>query len=541
MSLPAEQPREAHPPAPVLFTTPRAQNTDERRGAAILLVAGANLTLVQYFAMKEFASLVGSNEIVVLLVASAYFLGLSLGYLVADRLGERTLLVLGVSTLLLHATLPFSARWVAGTLARFNLAGNVPPFAFLLVLFGISPFYAVFLPRLVDSLAGRVSLARLYATEIAGGLLGLVLVLLLGTAGIRWLLGAHLAGIAGILLLSAGNDWRWMLWTLAVPLGFLGRFGDWNYASLEYLYRHSFGFRDPFVLISEFSPYQRVDLVQEGHNQTTSKRFLYLNGVLFYGNTTLNQHNLFVSILPNALPRESKPRTLVVGGGSLDSARYVTPRAASLHVVELDEAVPRITRRYIQDERGNFPEGFELVIDDGKHFLGTWEGEPFDVISIDVPIPSHVQTAVLHSERFFRLAKSRLAPGGMMAISLSGELTRGNPDGRDWTDADLPNRIAAGLFATFEHVVVLESGKRRAFAWASDDPIAIDQPGLDAALQSFLSETGTTEFFGTPTVTILDPAVVAERAAGFEPIGEADLQIVLRLSLEKLYYDYYEP
>src|SRR5438128_11694840 len=121
--------------------TPTAHSLSLARALAIVATVGINLSLVHYFALMEFPALLGSNELVALLVLGAYFLGLSLGYLVSDRLSRRQLLAIGFVTLLLHLSLPFSARWFAGTMARINLSGNTPPFVFLLVLFGIAPFY----------------------------------------------------------------------------------------------------------------------------------------------------------------------------------------------------------------------------------------------------------------------------------------------------------------------------------------------------------------------------------------------------------------
>ena len=97
------------------------------RGTIVLLVAGANLSLINIVALTEFPALVGSNELVALIVLGAYFLGLSAGYLVSDRIGRAGLLWIGIPTLALHATLPFSAaRYIGVAPSRFWALGLAP-------------------------------------------------------------------------------------------------------------------------------------------------------------------------------------------------------------------------------------------------------------------------------------------------------------------------------------------------------------------------------------------------------------------------------
>lgn len=507
--------------------------------ALILVVAGASLSLAQFAALREYAALVGSNELVALLVLCAYFLGLSIGYHVSDRLSRRALLWLGGLTLALNASLPFSVRWFAGAMAGFDLRGGVPPAIFLLVLCGITPFYAVFLPRLIDE-TGRPEpsarpLVRLYAAELAGAFLGLALVILVTPARMGLLLVLHLAGIVTLLVLFAGprQGHASALYAL-LPL-YAAAYPPLDRASLTWLYERFRSCVNAEVLASEFSPYQRVDVIRADTPGRLNVTFLYLNGNLLYGGRTLHRHNLFVALLPNLL-RPDPGNACVIAGGSLDNARHLANRTRSLDVVEIDETVVRLARRHIQEPLGGFPANWRLTIDDGKHFLGTWRGDPFDVIAVDVPIPSHLQTAMLHSQRFFELARTRLRPGGIFSISLSGQL-QDLPAGR----SKLSNRVLAGLVATFPHVTVVRSGDKD-FAWASDEPFPLDAATAQQRMNAILdSDPRLREEVGEPSFSFLDPAAVKAFAEGCEPIGEADMRLVLRLSWSKLYYNFYDP
>ncbi|MBI2516038.1 MAG: hypothetical protein HYV95_03910 [Opitutae bacterium] len=515
------------------------------RPAWILAIAGANLTVIQFVAMREFASLLGSNELVTLLVTAGYFLGLSAGYLVSDRLSRRALLALGAATLALHASLPFSARWVVGALVEAGFGGVVPPLVFLLVFAGITPFYAVFLPRLVAEAgppAGDSSpLVRLYAIELAGGALGLLLVVLVTPARMSWLLALHLAGLVALLLLFAQPRRPGAFLLCALPPAYLLVWPALDRSSLAGFYAHALGRHSPVVLASEFSPYQRVDLLRADTPRGPAT-YLYLNGNLLYGTRALHQHNLMVSILPRLVADVGRPgvplQTLVIAGGSLDSARHLAPLPGRVRLVEIDEAVVRLTRALIQEPRGGFPANWDLSIDDGKHFLGNWTGAPFDVIAVDIPVPSHVQTAMLHSERFFSLARSRLQPGGIFSISLAGRLNT-RSDGAPDASEHLAHRIAAGLLASFRHVAVVHADSTD-FAWASDEPLEGRIAVAQERLVDFLDrEPGRRETFGVPVLQFFDDATILRRVGAHKPIGEADLQIVLRLSLSKLRHRFY--
>ncbi len=514
------------------------------RRTGVLLLAGFNLTLVQFLAMREIAALVGSNELVVMFVAGGYFVGLSAGYLVSERLSPTTLAGLGLGSLLWHATTPFSVRAVSAWMISAGHSGFVPPFLGLLVVIGFGAFYAVFLPRLIDDHPDRVAspqraMARCYATELVGGALGLLVILVVTPARMSWIATIHLGGLALLLglLLRVATVWKSLLALVPVVYFLIGP--QFERVSLEAYFRAAHRLAESRVLASEFSPYQRVDIVEArsrpGGGWSTN---LYLNGNLLYGTRGLHRHNLMVTVMPNLMRPPGERKALVIAGGSLDNARYLAPQVDRLHVVEIDEAVVRLSRRFLQEPRGRFPTNWSLVIDDGKHFLGTWQGEPFDTIAVDVPVPTHLQTAMLHSERFFALAKSRLRPGGVFSISLAGRLDARQP-GVASSSARLAERIAAGLAREFEHVTVARLGGSD-FAWASDRPMSTDVRALQAVADRFVATQPEGRLrFGQPRIKLLSPGLVSRQVAQVEPIGEADMQLVLRLSLNKLKRRFY--
>src|SRR5262249_24079205 len=144
--------------------------------------------------------------------------------------------------------------------------GILPAFVFLLVFFGITPLYAVSLPRLVDAVdegprdpaAGAGRLVPLYATELGGGILGLLVSVLLSPARMHLILALHLGGIVALVLLWVEPARRTPISRILVPLPviYLALFSTLDKKSLEHFYKHRKGFRDVELVASEVSPYQ---------------------------------------------------------------------------------------------------------------------------------------------------------------------------------------------------------------------------------------------------------------------------------------------
>jgi hypothetical protein len=99
----------------------------------------------------------------------------------------------------------------------------------------------------------------------------------------------------------------------------------------------------------------------------------------------------------------------------------------------------------------------------------------------------------------------------------------------------------AGLLETFRHVTVVMADDR-AFAWAGDAPPPFTVGSIRDTMLDFLRRSDARDVFGAaPRITLIDDAEARRRAAGFSPIGEADMQVVLRVSISKLYKRFYEP
>jgi hypothetical protein len=131
---------------------------------------------------------------------------------------------------------------------------------------------------------------------------------------------------------------------------------------------------------------------------------------------------------------------------------------------------------------------------------------------------------------------NELAPGGIFSISLSGPYSpEVAPSG-----GLLAPRVMAGLYRAFPHVTVVTAGQGH-YAWASGSDLGLTEEKLDDGLAKFLEAPDAAGRFAPPMLGILPDAIARRLAAGCEPIGEADMQIVPRMSVDRLYHRYYRP
>jgi spermidine synthase len=104
------------------------------------------------------------------------------------------------------------------------------------------------------------------------------------------------------------------------------------------------------------------------------------------------------------------------------------------------------------------PPRTRLIVDDARRFLRR-RGARYGLIVLDLPAPFTLQTALLHTDAFYRLVRARLAPGGVVAASLSGHL---RPEHRG------VRAVASAFRHVFDGVTVVEAGEiSYAYAGAS--------------------------------------------------------------------------
>jgi spermidine synthase len=385
-------------------------------------------------------------------------------------------------------------------MAALRIRGATLALTVLLGGIAVSGFYAIFLGRRARVPA---SLTALYAAELSGALLALVLVALspsyrvtLALSSAAAILALHLGLRRPLLSLVAAASATAM--AIAYP-----RLDD---AAARLYYAGYHGRRGPQIVETWYSPYQRIDVVDD----IQGRRSLYLDGVFFFRSNSADEHNRALAYVPGLLHPGRGP-ALVIGSGSFSSAAYLRYLGYDVTVVELDEAVARIGFARFGEVHGLAPGAIDVRIEDGRRFLAETSAS-FDVIAVDVPAPYNLRTALLHTPGFYRLAASRLRSDGVVALSLCGSAD--DPVGRE---------IAAAAAQVFPSVVAVESAPGIAHLYGGA-PLPFSAQDVAAALAQA----------APPGARLRTDAEVRAMIQGVEPLTEARLLPVLVLARDAL-------
>jgi spermidine synthase len=473
----------------------------------IVLLGGINLILIQWVLVRELTTLLLGTELVILLISISYFMGLSIGYLMADKINRSWLVPLGAITLLLHLGLPVWFRLMVAVLAAYDAY----PIAFvimpLLAVFIVPTFYSIFLPIFADNGEGRLS--TLYAAELLGSVCGIAILVALGGLGLQLIFGVYALMLMVILLLLRIRREQTIA-AIILGLTWLALFPTLNYWSNAILFQRLQGLPEgTYTLFSGYSPYQKVDLLETPNGS----RYLYLDGLEHFGDDDGSWLNVILGRVPVRLIDPA--RTLVIGAGSMEMERMIAESASHVTTVEIDPVVVDVSLRYLKFYNWmDTLDNRSIVIDDAKHFVANTD-EQYDLISTDTPAAFTIQTATLYSEPFFRTCKARLYNGGMMAVNLTSDFA---PD--DITST----RIAASLLAVFNEVwVVTSESAGWSFAYAGDD-LNFNRNRIADALRAS----------GEQNFIIFEPDTVIEIVGNAAPITLDSMDLVLMNSLDWL-------
>ena len=190
---------------------------------------------------------------------------------------------------------------------------------------------------------------------------------------------------------------------------------------------------------------------------------LLVNGV---GITFLSPITKIMAHLPLLALSRPAESSLVICFGMGTTFRSLLSWGIDVTAVELVPSVRDAFGFYFADASDVManPNG-TIVIDDGRRFLKRNEKQ-FDVITLDPPPPVEAAgSSLLYSREFYRDAKARLRPGGV--------LQQWFPRG----ERRILESIIAALAESFQHVRIFHSVEDYGFHFlASDQPIEIPTP-----------------------------------------------------------------
>jgi spermidine synthase len=426
----------------------------------LVLAAGAGSTSTEICASRLLAPYFGASTVVWANVIGLVLAALSLGYWLGGRVADRHPrpqvlggIVLGAGAVV--AVVPFAAQPLLDLTVRGldnvsagavvgSFLGSLLLFAPPVVLLGTAAPFAIRLAVSDVAGAGTVS-GRLYALSTVGSIVGvfvpaLVTIELFGTQ--QTLVGtAAVVGLGGALLLRR----RWLLGPavlaalLAVPAGAVRPV--------------------PGLLFEQQSQYQFVQVVQNG-----PERDLYLNeGIVKHSvwrpHTVLtgDEWDMFLTV-PPLLGRPVRSVAILGNAGGTTARAYARfYPSARMDGVELDPVVTEAARRYMG--LGRIPR-LTVTTADARPFLERTH-ERFDAILIDAYRQPYVPF-YLATQQFFRLVRSRLRPGGIVALNVA------TVPG----DHRLAQDVAGTLRTVFPQVLTWQALKLNQLVLGFDRPIS---------------------------------------------------------------------
>ncbi|MGA9761499.1 MAG: fused MFS/spermidine synthase [Gaiellaceae bacterium] len=434
-----------------------------RRRTLLLFVflAGSGSMATEICASRLLAPYFGDSTMVWANIIGLILAALSLGYWLGGRLADRhpspaLLGAIVLASALFVAIVPFVAHPLlergANGIGQLAVGAVVGSFFAALVLFA-PPVVAL---GMVAPFAIRLSLERdgagsagdtagtVFALSTAGSLLGTFVPALLSIP----LIGTQRTLLGTAALLAATS-------TLA-----LGRRGLVPVACVGALLALPPGVIRPGadVIYEGESAYQFIQVVQNGN-----ERVLELNeGVVAH--SVYNPASVLTGgywdlfLVPPLLLDRPVRRVAILGnaGGTVARAYRRFYPQARIDGVEIDAKVSSIGERYFGLRPGPL---LHIYNEDARPFLLTHDAR-YDVICVDAYRQPYVPF-YLATREFYQLVKSRLAPGGVVALNVAS-LPR---------DHALVGQTAGTLATVFDHVYRWQALRFNALVLGSDRPL----------------------------------------------------------------------
>ena len=429
----------------------RGRGSSAAIAVAVFLAGGALLGL-EIAASRVLAPYFGNSLYVWGALIGVVLAGLSTGYWVGGAIADRyptprlLVAVLGVSALLVLA-IPFADGWVLDRLVEWDPGPRLNPLLATIALFGVqSVILGTVSPVAVrlraHSLAelGRTA-GRLFAISTAGSIAGTfatsfwlipelgtdqvlasaAVALMLAAAALALVERLVLAGAAALALAAASLG---AVVSLAPEQGATvaaSQLRNWSPVYRQQrdedrsgaLAESQSGYT---ILETTDSQYHRIAVVEDSDSRYLRFDSSFQSGM--YKNDPFRTRFEYTDYLQ--LPLAYRPGTRRVlyvglGGGSAPKRAWRDFPATRIDVVELDPEVVDAAYEYFAVPRDP---RLRIEVEDGRRFLAANEG-PWDAIVVDAfysdSIPFHLAT-----REFLELARSRLAPGGVVATNIIG-------------------------------------------------------------------------------------------------------------------------
>jgi spermidine synthase len=420
--------------------------------SAAVFLSGAVLLGLELVASRVLAPFFGNSIFVWGALIGVVLAGLSVGYWAGGALADRypaPQLLLAVLTLGAGATLliPVVDDSVLEAIVEWDPGPRWNPLAAAVVLFGLpsvilataTPIAVRLRARSLTSL-GKTA-GRLFALSTAGSIAGTFATafFLIPEVGTNQLLGMLATGLfvaAGLVavgerMLLSGAALAVLVAasvaatsTLAPDEG--GRLSGAAAENWSPLYRQRGERREVAVppggfelVYSKNTRYHGLSVVDDGESRHLRFESSFQSGMFLDDPfRTRYRYTDFLQLPLAYNPRARKILFIGLGGGSLQKRMWRDFPDVDQQIVELDPVVRDVAYRYFKLPRSP---RVRVTVEDGRRFLQQHD-ERWDAIVIDAyfsdSLPFHLTTI-----EFLELARSRLAPGGVIASNLIGAVS----------------------------------------------------------------------------------------------------------------------
>lgn len=387
------------------------------------------------------AVLAGSSSYAFATMLAAYLVGIAAGSLIGARVADRArdpgrALAVALAALALGTGITVRLLDAGAWQAAGRVASRLPLLSGWSYSFEMGGCLVVLLPTtvalgMVIPLVARIAagvaegagtrFGNAYALNTAGAvagavLTGLLLVPTIGSAGSMTLHAVIAAGgalLVAALSLAGRERGRALVTTAALGAAGVALSAGADPARETLLAR----FPQQPVLAYEEGPVQTIAVIRESNDQQLEFLRLVTNQTSLTGTHLYAQRYMrLLGHLP-VLWARSPRRALVIafGTGMTAGAVAAHPDVERIDIAEISPEVVAAAALF-REANGDIlaDPRVHLVVDDGRHVLLAGR-EPWDVITLEPPPPRDSGVVSLYTSDFYRLAQSRLSPGGILA------------------------------------------------------------------------------------------------------------------------------